>query len=900
MKIEFRINYHTQWGERIYVTGNIPELGSGDINKAVAMNYKASGDWTLQTDINEKKYNSLEYKYVLKNETARTTEVEWGKPRVLILDKGLDSTVLIDAWNSVSELNNIYMTSPFVNVLLRKPVNQEEPKEDTRISHVFKVKAPTIEADEAVCITGNCDRLGNWDTSHPQLLDCKNFPEWSIRLDIDKNEWDIIYKYGIYNVKEQKFRCYEEGPDRVIPVAKNKSRVIVTDTFIRTTGNKWRGAGVCIPVFSLRSKRSFGCGDFTDLKLMADWAAESGLQLIQVLPLNDTISTHTSQDILPYAAISAFALNPLFIDLDKLPIDETNPIKKEYSELKPQLNALDKMDYLRVTDFKLRYIHQSYLFAKDTFIKESEFKVFFKENEHWLKPYAAYCCIRDHKGTADYRTWKEFSKYNKKKIDELSNPNHPWYDDVAQWWFCQYHLHLQLLESVEYAHSKGIVLKGDIPIGVNRNSVDTWVNPELFNMDMAAGAPPDMFATKGQNWELPTYNWDAIESTDYDWWKKRFSQMSRYFDTFRIDHILGFFRIWQIPTAEIEGIMGYLNPSIPLYVDEFEQRGIWFDYERFTKPYITDEILNELFGDESNYVKENFLYIEYGFAYRIRPEYQHQADIEKKYNNGEISEKVKNGLFDLISNVLLFEVPNSAGRQYYPRFDMQKLNTYAALDQKQKQVFDELYVDYFYRRQDSKWLKSGLKKLQALKNASDMLICGEDLGMTTHCVTEVMKRLSILSLEIQRAPKTDKIEFFNPSDAPYLSVVTPSTHDMSTIRGWWEEDHSVSQRFYNQQLGYTGNAPYFAEWWICKDILKMHLYSPAMWSIFQWQDLMSVFPKLRRKKPDDERINVPSNTKYSWRYRMHITLEELLENKEISSTIKDYVNQSGRSRHKLL
>ena len=288
---------------------------------------------------------------------------------------------------------------------------------------------------------------------------------------------------------------------------------------------------------------------------MADWASEAGLKLIQVLPLNDTISTHTGSDVLPYAAISAFALNPLFIDLEKLPISADSEIVSEYKKLQPELNALDIMDYERVIAFKLRYIQQSYLQEKTKFLKDKKFKEFYKDNEYWLKPYAVYSCIRDRKGTADYRTWKEFAKYNEKKANELSRATHPWFDEVAQWWYCQYHLHLQLSEAVNYAHGKGIVMKGDIPIGVNRNSVDTWVEPELFNMDMAAGAPPDMFAIKGQNWELPTYNWDTIERTDYAWWKKRFSQMSRYFDTFRIDHILGFFRIWQIPLNHVEGIM---------------------------------------------------------------------------------------------------------------------------------------------------------------------------------------------------------------------------------------------------------------------------------------------------------------------------------------------------------
>ena len=340
--------------------------------------------------------------------------------------------------------------------------------------------------------------------------------------------------------------------------------------------------------------------------------------------------------------------------------------------------------------------------------------------------------------------------------------------------------------------------------------------------------------------------------------------------------------------------MGYLNPSIPLYVDEFESRGLWFDYERFTKPYITDQILWDNFGEEADWVRQNCLYIEYGFAYRIKPEYASQAAVKQMRDEGKISERVMWGLFDLISNVLLFEVPGSQGRQYYPRYGMESLSTFHHLNEQQKNVFRELYVDYFYRRQDARWYESGMRKLPALKRATNMLVCGEDLGMMTHCVTSVMRELGILSLEIQRAPKTDKIEFFHPADAPYLSVVTPSTHDMSTIRGWWEEDRGVSQRFYNQQLGHWGEAPYFCEWWINRDVIVQHLYSPAIWTIFQWQDLMGMSPELRRENPNDERINVPSNTKASWRYRMHINLEDLLQCNDFNDHLHNLVQQAGR------
>ena len=187
-----------------------------------------------------------------------------------------------------------------------------------------------------------------------------------------------------------------------------------------------------------------------------------------------------------------------------------------------------------------------------------------------------------------------------------------------------------------------------------------------------------------------------------------------------------------------------------------------------------------------------------------------------------------------------------------------------------------------------------MKKLPALKDATNMLICGEDLGMVPHSVPEVMQQLGILSLEIQRMPKNPQTEFFHPKDAPYLSVITPSSHDMSTIRGWWEENREKTQRFYNQILGEHGTAPYFCEPWVNRAVILQHLYSPAMWAVFQLQDILGMNEKLRREDPSEERINNPANPNHYWNYRMHIPLEQLIKEKDFNKELKDYITNSGR------
>ena len=897
MKIHFKIPYHTYWGQKLYVTGNIPELGNRILSKALPLHFQAPDDWYAEIDIAEKSIIQFSYKYVLYNEKDDLLVEEWGDDRQLTLDPAkTDHFFCIDLWNAPGNVENVFLSAPFQEVLLKQYFFTEKASVERKYTHIFKVKMPLLKKNEALCLIGNCEVLGNWSTNNPLILERGDENWWTMQVDLSKVKTEVHYKYGIYDRTENKFRNFESGPDHIAPIINSKKTFVqLSDGFVRLSNNEWKGAGVGLPVFSIRTKKSFGVGDFVDLKLFVDWAEKVGLKLIQVLPLNDTIGTYTDADVLPYAAISAFALNPLFLNLPAVGnLPATHPLQKEYKQKQAELNAQDLIPFMDVITYKLHYARELYLSQKESFLKNKDFKAFFENNEHWLVPYAAYCVLRDRFETCDYRRWENFALFDVDKITAFTSADQPQYDDISVNYFIQYYLHKQLSEAAVYAHKHNVVLKGDIPIGVNRNSVDTWVSPQLFNMNMQAGAPPDMFSVKGQNWELPSYNWEEIERTDFDWWKKRFAQMSNYFDTFRIDHILGFFRIWQIPANQVEGIMGHLSPSTPIHVNEFSEKGLWFDYHRFCKPYITDSILWDFFGEEVSWVKANCLQIEDGWILRLKPEFQNQTDVEKLYLAGKITESVKWGLFDLISNVLFFEKEGSHGTEFYPRFGMESLRTYRELDNYSKDRLRDLYVDYFYRRQDANWYHSGMEKLPALKRATNMMICGEDLGMMTACVTSVMKELGILSLEVQRAPKSNKSEFSHPSKAPYLSVVTPSTHDMSTIRGWWEEDRGVTQRFYNSQLGHWGEAPYFCDWWICRDILLQHLYSPAMWTIFQMQDLMSISDAIRRPNPHEERINVPSNSMSSWRYRIHLNMEDLLQKDEFNAELKNYIAQSGR------
>lgn len=891
MTLHFYLQFSTRFGQTLFVSGNIDALGNDDIEKALPLAYLNEQLWHGSVTVPDDK-ETIRYKYLLRQQDGDEV-VEFGDDRQIAFSEiTVPDIVTIDTWNYPGQIENAFYTQPFQNVLLKTNTSEKAAakKKAKAFTHEFKVKAPLLKADEVLCITGSGTALNEWKTEKPLLLTKEN-NWWVTRLNLSKETFPVTYKYGIYNTKLKQFIKFESGDNRtVLGDAAKKKITILHDGFAALKNGTWRGAGVAIPVFSLRSKNGFGTGEFADIKLLVDWAKQSGIKLIQLLPLNDTTATHTSKDSYPYAAISAFALHPLFLNLEKLANGLGDKVIKPLQKKKKQLNELPDMDYEQVMKFKLSAINEIYQLEKEEFRNDVKYFEFFDVNRHWLVPYAAFCYLRDKYKTADFSKWKSNSEYDENAIQRLVSPSQKHYDEIAIHYFIQYHLHLQLTEVTAYAHKNGIIVKGDIPIGIYRYSVDAWMEPALYNMNAQAGAPPDDFAVKGQNWGFPTYNWKKMQEDNFTWWRQRFEQMSNYFDAFRIDHILGFFRIWSIPLHAVEGVMGRFVPAIAVHINEFYERGISFDKDRYCKPYITDHVLHQLFGEQTNYVKETFL-----DGYELRSSFNTQRKVEEYFEgqNGD-SEAIKNGLFNLISNVILFEEENSNGQKFHFRIAMEQTSSFKDLEAHTQHLLKELYINYFFRRQDEFWKNEAMHKLPGLKRSTNMLICGEDLGMVPHCVPDVMEQLGILSLEIQRMPKKAGTEFFHPKDAPYLSVVTPSTHDMSTVRGWWEEDKAKTQRFYNHVLGHYGEAPFYCEAWINKEIVVQHLHSPAMWCVFQLQDWLGINEALRREVPNDERINIPADPNHYWKYRMHINLEELIKAKAFNEEVKAAIAESGR------
>ena len=898
-KISFHLKYQTTYGQSAWIYGNHPLLGVGEADKAIPLVYLNETYWVLHLNFNAiDSADKIVYHYLIKDAQGGET-LEWGNDKLIDLaSTPNDELVLIDTWNYAGQIENVFYTEPFTSTLLKESVVAAAAKKITKTkTHLFKVKAPLLKNGQSLCMIGESAILGNWDTQKIlPLTKIKETNYFEIALDLKQTAFPLIYKYGIYDTKKKAFISFEDGNNRVVyePASKNKL-VICNDGFAALNNTQWKGAGVAIPVFSLRSSDSCGVGEFSDIKLLVDWSKKIGLKLIQLLPVNDTTATHSWMDSYPYAAISAFALHPLFIRIDEMILPKQKDLIESYLIEKEKLNVLEAVDYEGVMKLKWKVLRT--LFDKNGKheLASASFTEFFNNNAHWLVSYSAFSYLRELHGSVDYNTWPTHSKYNEAAILKLVDPKSTTYTEISFYYYVQFHLHLQLKSATRYAHENGIILKGDIPIGVYRYGADAWQHPTLFHMDKQAGAPPDDFAVKGQNWGFPTYNWEKMAAINYSWWKLRFEQMRFYFDAFRIDHILGFFRIWSIPMHAVDGIMGRFVPAIPLSLQDFNSKGISLDADRFTKPFINETNLFQTFGYDNEYVKDNYFELTGEGCYAFLSAYQTQVQVVNHFKTlpkDDWQNKIQNGLLNLLTNIILFE--DEKPGHYHFRFNIEGTSSFHALEDRTKEILRGLYVDYFFVKQNNAWEKEALEKLPNLKRATNMLICGEDLGLVPACLPEVMKQLGILSLEVQRMPKVSNCLFFNPKDAPYLSVVTPSSHDTSTLRGWWEEDPAKTQLFFKEQLTQSGVAPKFCEPWINKAILLQHLYSPAMWSIFQLQDYLGVDAKLRREDPAAERINEPSNPKHYWRYRMHLSLETLIAAKSFNEDWAMAIKESGR------
>lgn len=890
MTVQFNIEYKAMFGEQIVVNIQTEE-GELKLPLETTDGQRWACDWCVESP--EKSYT---YYYSVERE-GRVVKTEW-----LIIKHQLDvnakkaaAYTLYDHWKAMPEDAYLY-SSAFTDCINHQAPQEMKPETGSKIVRLI-VRAPQLRDGERLGVLGADKALGAWDVQKILPMTQHTYNEWVADIDATRLEGGHLeFKFIAFrNAKNE--LLWETSMNRTVDLPEMKAGELVSyeldQAFFALYNRKL--AGTQVPVFSLRTRKSAGIGDFGDLKTMIDFVASTGQKVLQLLPINDTTITHTWTDSYPYSCISVFAIHPQYVDLHALPELKDAKARAEAEKTRAELNALDKIDYEKVNDFKINYLRQIFNQEGEKIMKTAEYKAFFQDTELWLVPYAQYSYLRDKNGTADFNQWPDYRVWDEAERKALADPKTAAYKNVAFFYFVQFVLDRQMQEAHEHAKAKGVILKGDIPIGVNRNGCDVWMEPKYFNLNGQAGAPPDDFSANGQNWGFPTYNWFEMLKDGCQWWNRRFKNMARYFDAYRIDHVLGFFRIWEIPVHSVHGLLGQFAPALAMSREEIESYGLHFQEDRFTRPFITDWVLDRMFHERAGEVKEKYLDRLDDERYQMKPEVDTQRKVEALFADVTDEKELwlRDGLYALISDVLFVRDHTNPG-VFHPRISAQLDFIYESLYDNDKAAFNRLYNDYFYRRNNQFWYQEAMKKLPKLVQATRMLVCAEDLGMVPDCVPWVMDELKILSLELQSMPKDPSVKFGHLSRNPYRSVCTISSHDMPTLRMWWDENVQRTQEYYNTMLYRQGPAPHPLPGWLASDIISRHLTSPSMLCILSIQDWLATDEALRLPDADAERINIPANPKHYWRYRMHLNIEDLAADKRFVQNITEMISQSGR------
>ena len=913
MNIKFKLPYHTTYGDELLLNiAPSPEDDNLGLDmsqfKVLAMTTHDGATWTLDTTLDSKDASRYDYFYSVRGiRGIKCSEWKTVMHRLDLTAAKANTYEVNDRWTDFPGDTYMY-SSAFTDCVNRRA---QIPAQSTNYATTLRlvVRAPQLRSGMRLHLVGAQAALGDWDLSKSLPMTEHNHNEWYVDIDASllfatskrgsKKAYDdsseIEFKFvAIGDKNEIEWETCNNRILAVEPLKQGELRSIALDQAFFALYDE-KVAGTLIPVFSLRSEGSFGVGDFGDLKLMIDWVAKTHQRVLQVLPINDSTSTHTWTDSYPYSCISIYALHPQYCDLRQLPAIKDKLEADRFEMLREELNALPQIDYERVNNAKIKYLKTIFAQEGKKVLASAEFKAFFLHTEHWLVPYAQYCYLRDKNGTCEFAKWKGHTQWNEADRASLSNPKNKAFEEVSFFYYLQFVLDRQMRGAHEYARARGVILKGDIPIGVNRNGCDVWHEPEYFHLDSQAGAPPDAFSVNGQNWGLPTYNWDRMVADECKWWVHRFRNMQQYFDAYRIDHVLGFFRIWAIPIDCVHGLLGQFQPAIAMSREEIQSYGLNFQEDLFTKPFIADWVINRVFKEHAEEVKEKYLQHEHDDIFSLKPEFDTERKIEAAFA-GKTTDKdiwLRDGLYAMVEDVL-FVRDRQNPNMFHPRITAQLNFIYEALWQNDKDAFNRLYNDYYYRRNNDFWYHEAMKKLPILSQATRMLICAEDLGMVPDCVQWVMNELRILSLELQSMPKDPSVEFGHLSRNPYRSVCTLSTHDMPTLRQWWDEDYDRTQKYYNTMLYRGGAAPHPLPGWLARDIVSRQLTSPSMLCILSLQDWFAIDERIRLADANAERINIPANPKHYWRYRMHMTIEQLLADRDYNDQVKELVDEAGR------
>jgi 4-alpha-glucanotransferase len=619
--------------------------------------------------------------------------------------------------------------------------------------------------------------------------------------------------------------------------------------------------GVAVPVSALRSSASCGVGEYPDLAALGAWAAGAGLEVIQLLPVNDTGSNSS-----PYSALSAFALHPLYLRLAGVRGAERYAAEIEAWRRKSEVRP--RLDYPGTLAFKLSVLERIHRDRSAEIASDAGFAAWLAENP-WVRPYAAFRALQRTHGNASWETWGEAA------ADPAAAVRACWDarpDECRFQAWVQREAARQLAAASRELDSAGVRLKGDLPILMSQQSADVWHERRFFDSSMRAGAPPDMYSARGQMWGFPVYDWGAMAGDGYGWWKARLSQAARFFHAFRIDHVLGFFRIWQVPVTEWNGLLGWFDPAEALTRADLAAAGFDDAAVRWLSvPHVRGEDLRSRLGPAADRVAGRYLLrIGTEDLYNLRPEL-HGEDAIRALDEPEA---VSEALYRWHADRALLD----AGRdRFFPSWFHERSQAFLGLDEGRRRRLQDL-VREPRAASERIWERRGRDLLAMVRDASDMLVCAEDLGDVPECVPRVLADLGILGLRIERWAREWKrpgSPFIPPAEYPALTVATPSVHDTSTLRGWWEEDRAERQAYF-PLLELEGPCPERMTPETHAAIVERMLGARSRLCVFQLQELLDLDPELWSIDPRADRINVPGTVAdTNWTWRMPLTVEAL-------------------------
>jgi 4-alpha-glucanotransferase len=662
---------------------------------------------------------------------------------------------------------------------------------------------------------------------------------------------------------------------------------------------KKRLIGVAVPLGALRGKKSIGAGEFPDLVEFAGLCATMGVGLIQLLPVNDT-----GYESSPYSALTAFALHPLYLRIGDLP-ELNSPAKdaagfiEKLKTLKQNFDGRARFPFGEIIRAKMSILREIYAANKPEIVKKARpgasLAVWIEEHP-WVREYAVFRRLKEANGEKSWKEWSDRRTPAARDIEALWN-NETFREEHLFWVWIQEALDRQFSEAAGVIAGMGLLLEGDLPILMNEDSCDVWAHPEYFHRDLSAGAPPDMYSPAGQNWGFPIYDWEAQARDDYAWWRRRLKTAEKYYQAYRIDHVLGFFRIWAAQREDLSSALGRFVPYVPVKRTDLADLG--FDEGRIrwmSRPHIpTGEVWNALRDIRDEWGNQNSDAIapeaERIFTQALDRIGSEELWLFKESIRGEkdiealgLHPAARNYLFQAWHNRLLLEYEPES---YTPVWYFRNSRAYASLSDAERRTLEEL-LEKGRAGSELIWEKEGEKLLSALTASSSMLPCAEDLGAVPDCVPRVLARTGIFGLRVVRWFREWDKEgqpYIPLKEYPELSVCAPAVHDSSTLREWWERE--ADQEQFSGFIGYP-SLPRVYNPGTAKIILHRIAAAASRFRVFQIQDLLHLSPRWYAEDPASERINVPGTTgDFNWTYRLPAPIEELAKDKDFIQGVSD-------------